>query len=134
MVPSGSKAWVTGAAAGASVTSYDLDGRTSVRSPAIRLGVSPGQRLTFRYVFAHTAASSAGDRLVASVEDVTGHRTPVKVVLGKAVDVDGAWTNASIGLDAWSGQTIRIHFLAVDGDAGNLVEVEIDDVRVTRPS
>jgi hypothetical protein len=133
-VPSGSKAWVTGAPAGAAVTSYDLDGRTSVRSPVIRLATTPGQRLTFRYVFAHSAASSAGDLLVASIEDASGRRTPVKVVRGKATDVDGAWTNVAVGLDAWAGQTVRLHFLAVDGDAGNLVEVEIDDVRVTRPT
>ena len=35
-------------------------------------------------------------------------------------------------MDAFVGQTVRIRFVAVDGGAGNLVEVEIDDVRVTR--
>jgi hypothetical protein len=37
-------------------------------------------------------------------------------------------------LDAFAGQTVRIRFQAVDGGANNLVEVELDDIRVTRPS
>jgi hypothetical protein len=37
-------------------------------------------------------------------------------------------------MDAFAGQTIRLRFEAVDGGAGNLVEVQVDDVRVTRPS
>ena len=44
--------------------------------------------------------------------------------LASAVDLDGPW----------AGQTIHLRFEAVDGGANNLVEVEIDDVRVTRPS
>jgi hypothetical protein len=53
---------------------------------------------------------------------------------GSATDHDGLWRSASISLDAWAGSTIRIRFQAVDGGANNLVEVEVDDVRVTRPS
>ena len=53
---------------------------------------------------------------------------------GSATDVDGAWKYVYWPLDAWAGQTIRIHFEAVDGGANSLVEVEIDDVRVTRAS
>ena len=66
-VTSGAKALVTGAAAGATADANDLDGLTTVRSTAIDLPAAPGQRFTFRYVFAHGANSSArrplrGDR------------------------------------------------------------------------
>ena len=133
-VPSGSIAFVTGAAAGTSANANDLDGRTSVRSPTIGLSTTLGQRLFFRYVFAHGSNASSADKLVASIEDAGGTRTPVLTFAGSATDVDGAWRSVYANLDAWAGQTIRIHFEAVDGGANSLVEVEIDDVRVTRGS
>jgi hypothetical protein len=37
-------------------------------------------------------------------------------------------------MDAFAGETVRVRFVATDGGASNLVEVEIDDVRVTRGS
>ena len=52
---------------------------------------------------------------------------------GAPVDVDGAWRTASVSFDAFAGQTVRLRFEAVDGGPGNLVEVELDDIRVTRP-
>ncbi len=133
-VPSGSRAFVTGGAAGSSANANDLDGRTTVRSPAIKLSSATGQRLFFRYVLAHGSNSSSADRLVASIETSDGTRTPVITLTGKAADVDGVWRSVAAPLDAWAGQTIRIHFEAVDGGSNSLVEVEIDDVRVTRGS
>jgi carboxypeptidase T len=131
-VPSGSRAWVTGGPAGSSANANDLDGRTSVRSSVIRLPATTGQRLFFRYVFAHGATASADDRLVASVEDAGGHRTPVITIRGRAAEVDGAWRSIAASLDAWKGQAIRIHIEAVDGGANSLLEIEVDDIRVTR--
>jgi carboxypeptidase T len=131
---SGSKAFVTGAPAGSSSTAYDLDGSTSIRSRAFSLPTGAGQRLTFRYVFAHTASSTTDDSLRAIIERADGTKTVVFTKLGSPVDVDGAWTSASIPLDAWAGQQIRIRFEALEGGAPNLLEVELDDIRVTRPS
>ena len=129
--PSGSRAWVTGAPAGTTPSSHDLDGRTTVQSPTIRLPSSLGQRLTFRYVFAHDAASSSANSLQAIVE-AGGVGTVVWSKVGSAADVDGAWRSASVSMDAFAGQTVQVRFVAVDGGVPNLVEVEIDDVRVTR--
>ena len=93
-----------------------------------------GQRLFFRYVFAHGANSSSADKLVASIEKLGWRPDPVITITGKASDVDGAWKGVSASLDAWAGQTVRIHLMAVDGASNSLVEVEVDDVRVTRGS
>ena len=129
---SGSKAFVTGAAAGASSTANDLDGRTTIRSQPIGLPAVTGQRLAFAYVFAHSAASSPADTLRAIVERSDGTRVEVFRVAGRAADVDGAWRTASISMDPFAGQTVRLRFEAADGGPGNLLEVELDDIRVTR--
>jgi carboxypeptidase T len=133
-VTSGSKAFVTGGAAGSSANANDLDGRTSIRSIPIDLPATLGQRLTFRYVFAHGSNASSADRFAAIVEGGGGVQTTVFSRTGSPTDRDGVWRSASIPLDAWAGTTIRIRFVAVDAGGGSTVEVEVDDVRVTRPS
>src|SRR3954451_24855414 len=99
---SGSKAFVTGARAGTSPNGNDLDGQTTVRSPHINLPATLGQRLTFAYVFAHSAASRSSDTLRAVVEKADGTLVEVWRVSGRAADVDGVWKTASIGLDAFA--------------------------------
>jgi carboxypeptidase T len=133
-VRSGTRAYVTGAPAGSAAGSYDLDGRTSLRSPAIDLAATAGQRLTFAYVFAHSKGSTAADSLRAIVERGDGSQVEVFSVVGRSADVDGAWRTASVSLDAVAGTTIRLRFVAADGGPGNLLEVELDDIRVTQPS
>jgi carboxypeptidase T len=131
---SGSIALVTGAPAGSSANSYDLDGRTSIRSARIKLPASTGQRLTLRYVFAHDSKATSADRFRVIVEAEDGTQTVVLNAVGKAVDVNGIWRTPSVSMDPWAGQAIHLRFVAEDGGSNNLVEVEIDDVRITRPS
>lgn len=131
---SGSVALVTGSPAGASANAYDLDGRTSIRSAAIQLPSPLGQKLTFRYVFAHDDHATSADRFRAIVEAEDGTQTVVFTTVGKAVDVNGIWRSVSLSMDPWVGQSIHIRFVAEDGGSNNLVEVEIDDVRITRAS
>jgi carboxypeptidase T len=131
---SGRAVIATGLGAGSTPNANDLDGATSVRSPLIDLPDATGQRFVFRYVFAHDSGASTADRFRAVIEEADGTRTTVFQVLGAPTDRDGLWRSASPLLDRWAGQRIRLRFEAVDGGAGNLVEVAIDDVRVTAPS
>ena len=133
LVPSGRRALVTGAPAGATASAYDLDGITTVRSAPITLAAAVGQRLTFRWLFAHAAGSSGADHLRAIVEAQDGTRTVAWERVGRAGAVAGSWGSASVSLDAWAGTRVRILFEAVDGGAGTTVEAGVDDVRVTRP-
>jgi hypothetical protein len=131
---SGTKGYVTGASAGASPNANDLDGRTTVRSPAFTLTAGPGQRLTFAYVFAHSAGSSTADALTATIVEQDGTRVPVWSIRGAPFDSDGTWRTAVVSMDAFEGQTIQLQFQAVDGGPDNLLEVQLDDTRVTQPS
>jgi carboxypeptidase T len=130
---SGRYAYVTGLAAGATLRSADLDGRTTIRSPRIVLPAAAGQQLTFRWFFAHGSDSSAADHLRAIVEGPDGRRTVAWERTGSATLTGGIWRTAAVNMDAWAGQTVRIRFEALDAGASSLVEAGVDDVRVTRP-
>jgi hypothetical protein len=134
-VASGRMALVTGAPAGSRASSNDLDGRTTVRSAPITLPAAAGQRLTFRWLFAHPAASSSSaDHLRTIVETSSGAQTVVWERRGSGKAFSGSWRTASVGLDAFAGQVIRIRFEALDGGTASIVEAGVDDVRVARPT
>jgi aminopeptidase S len=124
---------VSGLPAGSGPSSYDLDGRTTVRSPPIAVPAGVGQRLTFRYLFAHAASSSSADYLRAVVETADGARTVVWERRGSATLAAGTWRYASVAMDAFAGQTIRLRFQAADAGSASTIEVGVDDVRITRP-
>jgi hypothetical protein len=132
--PSGRAALITGLPAGSTAAAYDLDGRTTVRSAPIRLPAGLGQALSFRFLWAHATNSSAADHLRAIVEAEDGTKTMAWQRNGKPALLAGAWRTATIPMDAWAGQTVRIRFEAEDGAGGSLVEAGVDDVRITRPT
>jgi carboxypeptidase T len=132
--PSGRSALVSGRLAGPRSYSNDLDGRTTVRSPAVTLPGGAGQRLTFRWLLAHGANASTADYLQAIVETADGSKTVVWEQRGAATLAAGKWRSASVAMDAWAGQAIRIRFEAADAGGSSTVEVGIDDVRITRPT
>ncbi len=127
-MPSGLADLVTGAPAGSDANANDVDGLTSARSRQIDLG---GGRWTvsFRFTFAHDAGASSADYLRLSV--VHGSTTtPLWTTLGKAAERNARWRTKAFSLSAYAGQQIRLLFEAVDGDADNIVEAAIDDLRV----
>jgi len=130
---SGTRVFVTGAAAGTTSMTNDLDGRSTIQSPAFTLAAAPGQKLTFGFVFAHDGQSTAEDSLRAFVVQADGTEVPVWTTLGGPTEVNGAWHTGIASLDPFAGQTVRLRFQAEDGGPDNLLEVELDDVRVTRP-
>lgn len=132
-VPSGSRALVTGAAAGSTANSFDLDGGvTSVRSRLIALPATTGT-LTFRYYLAHSSNASNADYFRAYVEQEDGTRTLVKQEKGAANVDNPSWSTALVSMAPWAGQNIRIVFEAADMGAGSTIEAAVDDVRIRRP-
>ncbi|HEY6570121.1 MAG TPA: M14 family zinc carboxypeptidase, partial [Candidatus Limnocylindrales bacterium] len=127
---------VTGAAAGKRARSHDVDqGTTSMRSRPITLPADAAEygQLTFRYSFAHSAASTDADFFRVQVQAEDGSRTTVFERLGSPSDVDGSWRSGSASLADWAGQTIRLVVGAKDGGPGNLVEAQVDNIRIRRP-
>jgi hypothetical protein len=124
----------TGVAAGTTVRSNDLDGGvTTALSPAIDLPAGAGQRLTLRWSLAHGADSTPDDYLRVTVEGATGSAVALWVVGAPTLQGAG-WRTLSFPLDEFAGQQIRIRIQAADEGRESLVEAQIDDVRVTRPS
>ena len=129
---SGRNAFVTGLAAGTSVNSYDLDGTSTIRSPAITIPANADIRyLRFHYSFAH-GPGSPDDYLRVFLEDDQGVRTQVWTTYGSTSTIGAKWKWGSIQLPTAPERTIRIVFQAVDGGANTLVEAAIDDVLITR--
>jgi aminopeptidase S len=126
---------VTGTAAGASAAANDVDGGlTSVTSPTIDLPATAGQKLQFRYTFAHDATATAADQFRVEVLDVGAlTATGVFTAYGAPVERNASWKAASIDLSAYAGRTIRLRFSATDVGTNGIVEAAFDDVRVTQP-
>jgi carboxypeptidase T len=131
-VPSGQHALVTGAKAGKSASANDLDGGvSSVRSPLIKLGPGSGWRLSLRYYLAHDKKASSVDYLRISV--LAGStRTSLLEVRGRAAERNAVWTTATLKLDAWAGQSVRLLIEAADNGPDSLLEAALDDVRIYR--
>ena len=127
---------MTGAAAGSSAGANDVDGgTTTIRSRAIRLPADPAASGTSPSAGSSPTVptSSADDALRVLVEAEDGTQTVVFEAAGRPVNVNGSWRTASVPLDAWAGQTIRLVVAATDGGNGNLVEAAVDDIRIRRP-
>ncbi len=121
----------TGRLAGSSVGDNDIDGGvTSILSPPVALPSTGGLALAFRYYLAHASNSSTADFFRVKVVGTT--TATVFETLGATADVDAAWTSASVGLDAFAGQTVRLLVEAADAGTASLVEAGLDDVRITQ--
>jgi hypothetical protein len=90
--------------------------------------------LSFRFLWAHSTNSTAADHLRAIVETEDGTQAVAWELTGRPLLLAGAWRSATVPMDAWAGQTVRIRFEAEDAAGASLVEAGVDDVRVTRPT
>ncbi len=122
---------VTGPLAGAAAGDYDLDGGlTTIQSPAITLPATGTLTLSFSYYLAHGSNSSTADYLRVKVVGTT--TTTVLEKLGAAANLNGAWAAASVNLNAFAGQTVRIRIEAADASTASLVEAGVDDVKIVQ--
>ena len=52
--------------------------------------------------------------------------------MGAPTNLNGSWRSGSVSLADYAGQTIRLVIAAKDGANGNLVEAEVDNIRIQR--
>jgi hypothetical protein len=128
---SGFRAMVTGAAAGRTANSNDLDGVTTARSPQITLGADPGD-LVFNVSFSYGATATSADWFRVWVEAEDGTRTLVHQRLAASRYRYAAYTEVRVSLARWASQVVRVVIGAGDAGRDSLVEVAVDDVRVER--
>ncbi|HEU4424495.1 MAG TPA: M20/M25/M40 family metallo-hydrolase [Pilimelia sp.] len=122
---------VTGAAAGASAGTFDIDGGvTSAQSPSIAIPAGGTVQLSFSWYLAHLSNSSSADYLRVRVVGAT--TSTVLNIPGAATNRAAAWQSASVDISGHAGQTVRILVDAADASGASLVEAAIDDVRITR--
>jgi aminopeptidase S len=129
---SGSNDLVTGPLAGTGAGSFDVDGGvTTIRSPLITLPSTGTLTLQYSWYLAHLNNSSSADFFRVRV--VTGSTsTIISTTTGAATNRAGSWSTASLSLNAFAGQTVRIQFESADLSTASLVEAGVDDVRITQ--
>ena len=137
LTTSGSRALVTGAAAGASAAANDLDGTTTIRSAPSWFRRSPPRAPRGPSHSATTWRTRPTPR--PTTGSAPGWRRPTararscsRSSAPPTTDA-AAWASARIAMDPWAGQTVRIVLGAADGEADSLVEAAVDDVRIERP-
>jgi carboxypeptidase T len=125
---SGTRDLVSGASAGADAGTNDIDGGTTfAESGPIALTGGSNYALSFNWYLAHGSNATSADYLRVFVNG-----TQVFQQLGAATNRNGAWAAASLSLNAFAGQTVRIRVEAADAATASLVEAAVDDLKVTR--
>ncbi|ALG09777.1 hypothetical protein AOZ06_25320 [Kibdelosporangium phytohabitans] len=129
--PSGSRALVTGAAAGASVGDNDLDGGVStVTAAPVQLPAGGRITLSLSYFLGHLANSAGADHLRVRAVTAEGSTVVFEKKTGVA-DTAAAWQTATADLSALAGKPVRVVIEAADAAGGSLVEAGVDDLRIT---
>ena len=126
----GSRALVTGLAAGSSVGTFDVDsGLTSVLSPEISLPANAEVELSFDYYLAYLDNASADDFFHVAII-FNGIDTELYDDHAHNSNQSAQWQNATLDLSAYAGQTIQILFEAADAATPSLIESAVDNVQV----
>lgn len=125
----GSNNLVTGALAGQTIGTHDIDnGKTSILSPQISLPSSGTITVSFYYYLAHTSNSSSSDYLIVRI---VGSTTQTIFEERGASNTDGGvWEVVNADVSDFAGQTVTFLIEAADNGNGSIVEAGIDDFLV----
>lgn len=137
VTPGGQFCYITGAAAGSGVGSFDVDGgATTLTSPRID-AVPPGRfprilqsKLVYSRWYSNNAgASPNADSMPVQISTNDGATwSQIELVTENA----GAWVRREIQLPGEPSAQTRIRFVARDLGSGSIVEAAVDDVSLTQ--
>jgi murein tripeptide amidase MpaA len=126
---SGKQALVTGRKAG-----RDVDGgRTTIRSPRFRVPDDGKATLRLRYWVGHSASAGAKDGLRVHLVDSGGTRlATLASVSGDGAKRSPSWKSLKRRLPGGlGGKQLQLELVAVDGGRDSVLEVGVDQVRIT---
>ena len=125
---SGSRCWVTGAAAGSSAGTNDVDGTTVLTSPRFRASGFDHLELEFARWFANLPGSAMDDVLTVEVSDDGGGSW----ALLESTPNDNQWRTVSFSLEDHTTLTddLRLRFTVADEPNNDLTEGLLDDLRL----
>ena len=125
---SGTMCWVTGAAAGSSAGTNDVDGTTWLTSPLFSLAGFSNADLEYSRWFANLPGSGLDDRLLAQISNDSGSTW---VTLEEPSN-DNQWAQKNFSLSNYLSLTdsMQVRFRAEDNPNNDLTEACIDDVKL----
>ena len=126
---SGTRCWVTGAAAGGSAGTNDVDGTTWLTSPRFAAGGFAHVGLEYARWFANLPGNAQDDVFLAQVSNDGGASWVDPEVSPNA----NSWQTVSFDLEAFVALTdaMRLRFRAEDNPNNDLTEALLDDLRLT---
>ncbi len=131
----GTNCWVTGATAGASVGTNDIDGgTTTLYSPIYDLSGLTAPVVSYWRWYNNSAGSNPGqDSMEIEVSSDGGATWASLEVVGPTSDNTGGWILASHDLAAIVTPTsqVQLRFRASDLGGGSIVEAAIDDLEIS---
>lgn len=125
---SGTRCWVTGAAAGSSAGTNDVDGTTRLTSPLFRASGFGHLELSYARWFANLPGGPLDDHLLAEVSNDDGATWHALESTPNA----NAWTTVSFDLEDTLALTdrMRLRFTAADEPNNDITEGALDDVEL----
>ena len=124
----GVNCWVTGAAAGTSAGTYDVDGgKTTLLSPVFDL--AGGQNIQIGYWRYYTNSAGAAPNLDYWKVDISNDGGATWTSVENTLASDTTWQQVSFALSDYFAVPgmVRLRFIADDAGDGSLVEAMVDD-------
>jgi|694.fasta_scaffold00860_6 hypothetical protein len=131
----GTLCFVTGAAAGSGVGSFDVDGGfTILTSPAYDLSANPEAKISYWRWYSNSAGSSPNaDTFRVEISNAIGGAwTNVETVGPAGSEVNGGWFFKQFRVADFvtPSSMVRVRFIADDAGSGSVVEAAVDDFRI----
>lgn len=124
----GTLCWVTGAAAGSSAGTNDVDGTTVLTSPIFRAGGFQSATLSYARWFANLPGSGLDDVLEVEISDNGGSTWTLLEQTGNA----NSWQTVSFALENYVtlNDNLRLRFTVSDSPNNDLTEGLLDDLEL----
>jgi choice-of-anchor B domain-containing protein len=135
----GTFCYVTGASAGTSVGSFDVDGgKTTLVSPTFNLAGQNSARVSYwRWYSNNQGGAPNADVFTVDISNNNGTSwTNLETVGPAGIEASGGWffREFTVSNFVTPTSTVRLRFVADDSGTGSVVEAAIDDFQISTPN